>query len=357
MSETGLRRRWLRALLGSWLVATLLGTAVALAALISGAAASDVGSNEVNVYSLRQSFLVKPLFDAFTKETGIKVNVVFAKKGLVQRLKSEGANSPADLLFTAEVGRLQDAYDAGVTQAVSSSVLRAAIPTTYRHPEGHWYGMTTRVRILYVSKERVKPGEIGRYEDLATPKWRGRICTRSGKNSYNLALIASMIAHHGKVEAEKWLAGMKANLARRPQGNDRAQVKAIQAGECDVAIGNHYYYGKMLAKEDQRAWAESVYLVFPNQADRGTHVNISGVALTKSAPNKANAIQLIEFLAGPGQTLYAEQNYEYPVKPGVPWLPQVKEWGVFKSDDLNISALAELRAAAARMVDRVGFDS
>ena len=201
MSETGLRRRWLRALLGSWLVATLLGTAVALAALISGAAASDVGSNEVNVYSLRQSFLVKPLFDAFTKETGIKVNVVFAKKGLVQRLKSEGANSPADLLFTAEVGRLQDAYDAGVTQAVSSSVLRAAIPTTYRHPEGHWYGMTTRVRILYVSKERVKPGEIGRYEDLATPKWRGRICTRSGKNSYNLALIASMIAHHGKVEA------------------------------------------------------------------------------------------------------------------------------------------------------------
>jgi len=333
-----------------------LGTTVVLGAPVSGAVADGVGSNEVNVYSLRQSFLVKPLFDAFTNETGIKVNVVFAKKGLVQRLKSEGANSPADLLFTVEVGRLQDAYDAGVTQAVSSFVLRAAIPARYRHHEGHWYGMTTRVRILYVSKERVKSGEIERYEDLADPKWHGRVCTRSGKNSYNLALIASMIAHHGEVEAEKWLAGVKANLARRPQGNDRAQVKAIQAGECDVAIGNHYYYGKMLEKEDQRAWAESVYLVFPNQADRGTHVNISGVALTKSAPNKANAIQLLEFLAGPGQTLYAEQNYEYPVTPGIPWLPQVKAWGVFKSDDLNISVLAELRAAAARMVDRVGFD-
>ena len=356
MSKENLRRRRSRGLLGSWLVATILGTMVVLGSPVSVTAANGVASNKVNVYSLRQPFLVKPLFDAFTKKTGIKVNVVFSKKGLIQRLKSEGANSPADLLFTVDVGRLQDAYDAGVTQAVSSSVLRAVIPALYRHPEGHWYGMTTRVRILYVSKERVKPDEIKRYEDLAAPKWHGRICTRSGKNSYNLALIASMIAHHGEVEAEKWLTSVKANLARRPQGNDRAQVKAIHAGECDVAIGNHYYYGKMLEKEDQRAWAESVYLVFPNQSDRGTHVNISGVALTKSTPNKANAIQLMEFLAGPGQTLYADQNYEYPVKPGVPWLPQVKEWGVFKSDGLNLSTLAELRAAAARMVDRVDFD-
>jgi iron(III) transport system substrate-binding protein len=313
-------------------------------------------SGEVNVYSLRQPFLVAPLFEAFTKETGIKVNVVFAKKGLIARLKSEGVNSPADLLFTVDVGRLNDAFVAGVTQPVTTPELEAAIPAAYRQAEGHWYGMTTRVRILYASRDRVKPGEIQRYEDLTDPKWAGRICTRSGKNSYNVALIASMIAHHGEAGAEEWLNGVKANLARKPQGNDRAQVKAIHAGQCDVAIGNHYYYGKMLEKEKQRPWAESVYLVFPNQKDRGTHVNISGVALTKAAPNKANAIKLMEFLAGPGQTLYAEQNYEYPVRQGVPWLAKVKEWGVFKSDGLSLAAIAELRGAAVRMVDRVGFD-
>jgi iron(III) transport system substrate-binding protein len=314
-------------------------------------------AEEVNVYSLRQAFLVKPLFDAFTKQTGIAVNVVFAKKGLVQRLKSEGANSPADLLFTVDVGRLNDALRAGVTQAVKTPALTASIPEAYRQRDGHWYGMTTRVRIIYASKDRVKPGEIKTYEDLADPKWRGRICTRSGKNSYNVALIASMIAHHGAAKAEQWLTDVKANLARKPQGNDRAQVKAIKEGECDIAIGNHYYYGKMLEKPKQRAWAEAVYLVFPNQEDRGTHVNISGVALTKAAPNKANAIKLMEFLAGPGQKLYAEQNYEYPVRPGVPWLPQVAAWGKFKSDDLSLSAIAELRGEAIKMVDRVGYDS
>jgi iron(III) transport system substrate-binding protein len=331
----------------------LMGLAIGISAL---APLSHAAAEEVNVYSLRQPFLVKPLFEAFTKETGIKVNVVFAKKGLIQRLKSEAANSPADLLFTVDVGRLNDAFQAGVTQSVSTAALQAAIPAAYRHPEGHWYGMTTRVRIFYASRDRVKPGEIESYEDLTDGKWKGRLCSRSGKNSYNVALIASMIAHHGEAEAEKWLTGVRTNLARRPQGNDRAQVKAIHAGECDIAIGNHYYYGNMLEREDQRLWADSVTLVFPNQKGRGTHVNISGVALTKAAPNKANAIRLMEFLAGPGQTLYAEQNYEYPVRPGVPWLAKVKEWGVFKSDTLSLSAIAELRAAAVRMVDRVGFD-
>jgi iron(III) transport system substrate-binding protein len=339
--------------LGPWKT-RLLGLAFGFA--VAAPLAEAMAAPEVNVYSLRQPFLVAPLFEAFTRETGIKVNVVFAKKGLIQRLKSEDRNSPADLLFTVDVGRLNDAFEAGVTQAVTTPELAAAIPGTYRHAQGHWYGMTTRVRILYASRERVKSGEIQSYEDLAAPKWKGRVCSRSGKNSYNVALIASMIAHHGEAGAEEWLAGVKANLARKPQGNDRAQVKAIHAGQCDVAIGNHYYYGKMLEKREQRPWAESVYLVFPNQKDRGTHVNISGVALTKSAPNKANAIKLMEFLAGPGQTLYAEQNFEYPVRPGVPWLAQVKEWGTFKSDDLSLAAIAALRSAAIRMVDRVGFD-
>ncbi len=337
---------------------TLFRSLFGLGLLVGASVAAQpaTAAEEVNVYSLRQEFLVKPLFDAFTKETGIKVNVVFAEKGLIQRLKSEGKNSPADLLFTVDIGRLNDAFEAGVTQPVKTPALEAAIPAAYRQSEGHWYGMTTRVRIIYASKDRVKPGEIQSYEDLADPKWKGRVCTRSGKNSYNLALIASMIAHHGEADAEKWLKAVKANLARKPQGNDRAQVKAIHAGECDVALGNHYYYGKMLEKDDQRVWAESVYLVFPNQKDRGTHVNISGVALTKAAPHKENAVKLMEFLAGPGQTLYAEQNYEYPVRPGVPWLPLVKSWGTFTSDQLDLATIAELRDDAARMVDRVGFD-
>ncbi len=340
----------------AWL--TLVAVAISSASALSlaprrPATASD---NQVNIYSYRQEFLVKPLFEAFTAETGIKVNVVFAKKGMIARLRSEGANSPADLLFTVDVGRLNDAYRAGVTQPVRSPVLDKNIPSRYRHPGGHWYGMTTRVRIIYASKDRVQSGEISTYEDLADPGWKGRICSRSGKNSYNVGLIASMIAHHGEVAAEKWLAGVRANLARKPQGNDRAQVKAIAEGECDLAIGNHYYYGKMLQKPDQQAWADSVFLIFPNQEGRGSHVNISGVAMTKSAPNRANALALMEFLSGPGQTLYAALNYEYPVHPEVPWLPDVAAWGRFKADPLAIGAIAELRSAAVRMVDRVDFD-
>ena len=325
-------------------------------AVILPASPGQAADAEVNVYSLRQEFLVKPLFDAFTEATGIKVNVVFASKGLIERLKAEGVNSPADLLFTVDVGRLNDAYKAGVTQAVTTPILSDSIPVKYRHPEGHWYGMTTRVRIIYASRERISSGDITSYEDLADPKWKGRICSRSGRNDYNVALIASMIAHHGDAAAEAWLAGVKANLARKPQGNDRNQVKAIREGECDLAIGNHYYYGKMLQDPEQRAWADSVFLVFPNQQDRGVHVNVSGVALTIGAPNRENALRLMEFLAGPGQALYAEQNFEYPVHPGVPWLPEVEAWGRFKTDPLSLGAIAELRSTAMRMVNRVAFD-
>ena len=331
------------------LVLGLLGAAFLS---VSGAQAAE----EVNVYSYRQEFLVKPLFDAFTKETGINVNVIFAEKGLIERIKAEGANSPADLIFTVDIGRLNDAVDAGVTQPVSSPALEKNIPAHYRHPDGLWYGMTTRARIIYASRDRVKPGEITSYEGLADPKWKDRICTRSGKHVYNVALIASMIAHHGKEKDEEWLTHVKGNLARKPQGNDRAQVKAIKEGECDIAVGNHYYYGKMLHDPKQKAWADSVYLVFPNQENHGTHVNISGVAMAKSAPNKANAIKLMEFLSGGGQPLYAEQNFEYPINPTVPWLPEVKSWGEFKADTLSLAEVAELRKEAIKMVDRVGYN-
>lgn len=320
-------------------------------------ACASVQAEEVNVYSYRQPFLIKPLFDAFTNETGIEVKVVFAKKGLAERLAREGKNSPADLVFTVDIGRLQEVKDKGATQAVDSKVLSANIPAQYRDPEQHWFGLTTRTRSVYVSKERADLNLIQRYEDLAKPEWKGRICTRSGKHPYNLALIASMIAHHGEAEAEQWLRGVKANLARKPQGNDRAQVKAIKEGVCDLSLGNNYYFGKMLNDEEQSTWADAVHLTFPNQGDRGTHVNISGMALTQSAPNKENAIKLMEFLTQElAQKIYAEQNFEYPVNPKVEPSGLVQSWGDFKSDELSLAKIASLRKTAAQLVDKVAFD-
>lgn len=311
----------------------------------------------VNVYSYRQPFLIKPLFDAFTAETGIKVNVVFAKKGLVERLKREARNSPADVLLTADFSRLQEAVAVGVTQAVESSLLAANIPAQYRDPNGHWFGLTTRGRIIVVSKERLADAGPDSYEALADAQWQGRICTRSGKHVYMSALIGALLAHHGEADAEQWLQGVKANLARKPQGNDRAQVKAIAAGECDIAVINSYYMGAMAKDPKQVPWAEAVRIIFPNQADRGTHMNVSGMALTQSAPNKDNAIQLMAFLSSDAaQQLYAENNYEYPVKVGVPWSELLQSWGEFKADGLSLQQIAANRTAAIKLVDKVAYD-
>ena len=319
---------------------------------------SMAAAAEVNVYSYRQPFLIKPLFDAFTKETGIDVNTVYAQQGLVERLKSEGANSPADLIFTVDIGRLTDAVDAEVTQAVNSDILNANIPAPYRAASGHWFGLTTRARVIAASKERVKEGEISTYEALADPKWKGRICTRSGKHPYMVGLIASMIVHHGEAKAKEWLEGLKANLARKPQGNDRSQAKAIKEGQCDIAVMNHYYMAQMMRDEEQSAWADAIYLVFPNQSDRGTHLNVSGMALTRSAPNKANAIKLMEFLSGDlAQQMYAEENSEYPVKDGVPWSGLLMSWGKFKADTVALDKVAQHRADAIKMVDAVQYDA
>lgn len=331
-----------------------VGGAVLGAVAFAGTAAS---AQEVNVYSLRQEFLVEPLFEKFTAETGIKVNVIFAEKGLVERIKQEGANSPADILMTVDISRIQQAVDAGVTEAVSNDVLAANIPAHLRDPEGHWFALTQRGRAIYASKERVAEGEITSYEDLADPKWEGKVCTRSGTHVYNVALFASMIAHHGEEKAQEWLEGLKNNLARKPQGNDRGQVKAIKEGECDVAIGNTYYFGKMMDNEEQRPWAESVNIVFPNQDGRGMSMNISGMSLIKSAPNQENAVKLMEFLAGDvAQQIYAEVNYEYPVKPGVEWAENVKSWGTFKADELSLAEIARLSPDAIKMVDQIGYN-
>ncbi|MEX0345675.1 MAG: Fe(3+) ABC transporter substrate-binding protein [Rhizobiaceae bacterium] len=314
---------------------------------------------EVNVYSYRQPQLIAPLLDAFTAETGIKTNVLFLNKGLVERIQAEGKNSPADLVFTVDIGRLSQSKAGGVTQAVANAEIEGNIPEEFRDPDGHWFGLTTRGRVVYASKDRVGQDTIS-YEELADPKWKGRICTRSGQHAYNLALFASMIAHHGEEATEKWLSGVRDNLARKPNGNDRAQAKGIFSGECDIGLGNTYYVGLMVTNEkepEQKDWAAAIKVLFPNNDDRGTHVNISGMALAKHAPNKDNAIRLMKFLSSTkGQEIYAEQVFEYPVKPGAKISEIVKSFGEIKPDALALDAIANNRKAASILVDKVGYD-
>ena len=314
-------------------------------------------AEEVNVYSLRQPFLIEPMFKRFTEETGIRVNTLFSQSGLVERIKHEGRNTPADLLLTVDIGRIQDAVDADIAQPIESAVLDTNIPDQFRDDDRLWVGMTTRARVFYTSLDRVAPDAITTYEELADPKWKGRICARSAMHVYNIALIASMIAHHGEAETKAWLTAVKDNLARKPQGGDTDQIEAVSQGVCDVAIGNSYYYGKMLDDPNKAGAAKQVRIVFPNQGGRGTHVNISGVALMKHAPNKENAIKLVEFLSSTeAQHMYADINFEYPVKPGVAWSERVRAWGTFVHDDLTLSTVAANRGAAIRLIDEVGFN-
>lgn len=314
-------------------------------------------ADEVNVYSLRQPELIQPLFDRFTEETGIGVNVAFVEKGMVERLVSEGNRSPADLVMTVDIAKLSQVVEAGVTQPVDSAVLTANIPAEFRDPGNQWFGLTTRARVVYASKERVKDGEVTTYEDLADPKWKGRICTRPGTHDYNLGLTAAMIVHHGPEAARTWAEGLRANLAKKPEGNDRAQVKSIWAGECDISLGNTYYMGQMLADPEQQGWANSVRIVFPTFEGGGTHMNVSGVAMTKSAPNKAAALKLMEFLASDeAQAIYAETNHEFPVKPGVPRSALVAGWGEFTPDTISLMDVAKARPEALKIMEEVNFD-
>ena len=315
-------------------------------------------ASEVNIYSHRQQFLLQPFLDKFTAQTGIKTNVVFASKGLAQRLEAEGPASPADLVLTVDISRLSDYAERGLFQPVESDILNAQIPSHLRSDDNIWFGLSKRARIIAVSQDRVAEGEITRIEDLADPKWQGRVCTRKGSHVYNRALLASLIAHHGEAAATDWATALVDNLARRPQGNDRAQAKAIYAGECDVAIMNHYYYGKMLTAEEteQQEWASAIRLIFPNQQDRGAHINISGGGVAKYAPNKENAIKLLEFLVTEeAQQLYGEVNYEYPVVESVPMAEALSLWGQFKADSLPIEALAENASKAQMIINQTGW--
>ena len=314
-------------------------------------------AEEVNVYSARQAHLIEPIVRQFTQQSGIKVNLVYAEDGLAERLKREGRLTPADLVLTVDISRLMELVDADLVQPVRSPSLEQAVPAQYRDPEGRWFALTTRVRGIYSSKDRLGQLSNIRYEDLADTKYKGRICTRSGKHPYNVALVASMLAHHGEAKTRQWLEGVKANLARKPQGNDRDQVKAIKEGVCDLSLGNSYYYGNMLEDANQKSWAEAVYLNFPNQADRGAHVNVSGVVMTKYAKHPESAQRLMEYLVGDqAQQLYAELNKEYPVKSGVALSPLVASWGQFSADDLSLVAIAKQRAQAMTLLDEVKFD-
>lgn len=316
-------------------------------------------AGEVNIYSYRQEVLIGPLLEAFTARTGIKVNLVSGKAdALLERLKSEGANSPADVLLTVDAGRLIRAEKAGVFQPVSSPVLERAIPARYRDPEGYWFGLSLRSRVIFYAGDRVSADELSSYEALTDRKWRGRICVRSSSNVYNQSLLASLVAHLGVDAAERWARGLVANMARKPQGGDRDQIRAVAAGECDIAIANTYYYVRMLKskKAAERDAAKKVSLFWPNQEGRGAHVNISGAGVTLSAKNRDNAIKLIEFLVSDeAQRTYAETTNEYPVKAGVPVSATVKALGEFKSDALDIATLAEHNAEAIRIFDRAGW--
>jgi iron(III) transport system substrate-binding protein len=333
--------------------------ALALLPILASAVVAAAEPGQVNIYSYRQPYLINPLLKKFSAETGVKVNVIFAEKGLIERIQAEGHNSPADVLLTVDVGNLTQATDAGIAQPVDSPVLEAAIPPAYRAADKEWFGLTRRARVVYASKERIKLDKIT-YEDLPDSKWHGKICIRSGQHVYNVALIASLIAAHGEAWTETWLRGVKANLARKPAGDDRLQVKGVYAGECDIAIGNTYYMGAMLKNDkepEQKEWANSVNIIFPNTDDRGTHVNVSGAMVAKYAPHKDNAVKLLEFLASDkGQEMYADVNNEYPVKEGIPWSPLVQSWGPFKPDPISLNEIAALRKTASELVDKVGFD-
>lgn len=330
----------------------------ALLALALCSTALPAFADEVNIYSHRQPSLIQPLLDAFTAETGITTNVAFVEKGMVERLVAEGDRSPADLVLTVDIARLTQIVEAGVVQPVQSDVLEANIPAAFRDKADLWFGLTARARIVYASKERVADGAVTTYEDLADPKWKGKICTRSGTNDYNIALLSAYIAHHGAEAAKTWAEGLKANLARKPDGGDRDQVKAIWAGECDISLGNTYYMGQMVNDPEQKAWADSVRIVFPTFEGAGTHMNVSGVAMTKSAPNKDAALKLMEWLSSDAaQKIYAETNHEFPVKPGVAASALVASWGSFTPDTLALTDLAAHRGDALKIMEEIDFDA
>lgn len=338
-----------------WSTITL---ALVAGGLVAVAPPSAVAAGEVNIYSARQEALIKPLLDRFTEQSGIKVNLVAGRpEALQQRLVSEGRNTPADVLLTVDAGNLNRARQADLFQPVSSAALTEAVPASLRDPEGHWFGLSQRARVIMYAKERFDPTGLESYADLADPELGRKICIRSSSNVYNQSLVAALIAHQGVEETEKWVEGLMANLARPPQGGDRDQISAVAAGQCDVAVVNTYYLGGMInGTPEQQQIAAQVGFIWPDQDGRGTHINVSGAGVTKYAANYDQAVRLLEFLVSEeAQEWYAQVNYEFPVRPGVEIGATLASWGEFQADDLNLAKLGEYNAEGVRLMDRAGW--
>jgi iron(III) transport system substrate-binding protein len=343
---------------GSGLVGFLLAFIV-LPFLLLLAGCEDESEPVVNVYSHRHYDTDEALFQRFSELSGIRVRVVSASADeLIARLEREGPASPADVLITVDAGRLHRAKERGLLQPIESQTLNAAVPAHLRDRDGYWFGLTQRIRILAYARDRVDPDSLTTYEELAEPEWEGRIVARTSENIYNVSHMASLVAALGPEAAEEWARGVVANFARSPQGNDTDQIRDVAAGVGDVALVNSYYVGRLLGSDDPEAreLGRQVGIIFPNQEDRGAHVNVSGIGVTAHAPNREHAIALMEFLAGEeAQRAFAEANFEYPVRDGTPWAPELQAWGEFRSDTLELARLGELNNEAVQIFDRAGW--
>ncbi|HEY8508708.1 MAG TPA: Fe(3+) ABC transporter substrate-binding protein [Steroidobacteraceae bacterium] len=333
-------------------------SALFAAVIVSGTPSAFAAEQTISVYTTREPGLIEPLLAAFTKETGIAVKTMFVKDGLAERVAAEGERSPADVLMTVDFGNLIDLVEKGLTQPVKSSVLESAIPANLRDPNGHWYTLSMRARVLYAEKNLDLDSFT--YEQLADPRWKGKVCIRSGQHPYNTALIGAYIVHHGEAATEKWLRGIKANLGRKATGGDRDVARDILGGICDIGIANSYYVGLMRSGKggaEQKKWGEAIKVILPTFEGGGTQVNISGAAVARHAPNKDGAVKLLEFLVSDAaQKLYAEANFEYPVKPGAPIHPLIAELGTLKVDSIQLTDIARVRKVASQLVDKTGFD-
>lgn len=330
-----------------------------VAALTSVGATSLASAQELNLYTTREPGLIQPLLDAFTTETGTKVNTVFLKDGMAERVKQEGDKSPADILMTVDFGKLAELAEAGLTQPIKSEVLETAIPAPMRDASGNWFALSQRARVLYVAAD--SPLTSFKYEQLADPEWKGKVCIRSGQHPYNVSLIASYIAHHGEAETEKWLTGVKANLARKAGGGDRDVARDIMGGICEIGIANSYYFGAMESGKggpEQQEWAKAVKLIYPTFEQGGTEINVTGAAVARYAPNRDQAVKLMEYLVSPeAQKIYAEANFEHPINASAEVSPVIARFGDMVPDSKPLSDVNSHRAAASALVDKVGFDN
>ncbi|MYN12090.1 extracellular solute-binding protein [Pusillimonas sp. TS35] len=335
-------------------------TLAGAATLVTLPGVAHAAGGDVTLYTTREPGLIQPLLDQFAKDSGIKVNTVFVKDGLIERVKTEGDKSPADVLMTVDIGNLLDLVDAGITQPVDSKVLKETIPANLRGQDNQWFTLSLRDRVAYVAKDLDLKAIT--YENFADPKWNKKVCIRSGQHPYNTAMIAAMIAHNGTEATETWLRKVKDNLGRKAAGGDRDVARDILGGICDVGIANAYYVGRMKNAQpgsDAYKWGEAIKVVRPTfEKSGGTHVNISGAAVAKHAPNRNNAVALLEYLVSDkAQSMYAKANYEYPVKAGVELDPVVASFGELKVDNLALTEIAKHRKQASELVDKVGFNN